>query len=241
MLSVTKLLIGVFVWLQQRWSLEALSSNSSWPSRTTARLCSNPWSKLLCFSAEMHFMCCMCKKITLAPLEKMPSHLSCSISQAVQCRVHSLGEKQSLSYCFKASVPFQHKTPAMQLSTSTDFLLASHHLLILLTTSISFPHSPLWLYQIAFISPQPWYSIWRPTSFCCVRAKCWIGISPQRAFRWHITYFSGHVGGPKPSSNTGCVIFWLIHLINFLCFDNVKPSSLLNVTVLLSAWDFHAY
>lgn len=30
---------------RQRWSLEELSSSSSWPSRTTARLSSSPWSK----------------------------------------------------------------------------------------------------------------------------------------------------------------------------------------------------
>lgn len=231
----------LFVWLHQRWSLEALSSNSSWPSRTTARLCLNPWSKLLCFSAEKHFMCCMCKKIALVPLVKMPSHLYCPIGQAVRCRVHSLeGKKQSLWYCFKASVPFQHKTPAMQLSTSTDFPFAFYTLLILFTTSISFPHSPLWLYQIAFISAQPWYSIWRPTSFCCVRAKCWIGLSPQRAFRWHITYFSGHVGGPYPSGNTGCVVLWFIWSI-FCVWIMSNLSSQLNVTVLLPAWDCHAY
>lgn len=33
---------------QQRWSLEAPNSSSSWHFRTTARLCLNPWSESFC-------------------------------------------------------------------------------------------------------------------------------------------------------------------------------------------------
>lgn len=152
--------------LQQQWSLEAPSSSSSWLSRTTARLCSNPWSMFICFSSRNAFnvlnIVYVMKQCPLVPLFLRSN---CPlISNAPLGRVHCLWsslfmKKQFLLYRVKAWVPFQHKTPTWQLSTSTDFLFASHHLLTLLTTSISFPHSPLWLYQIAFISAQPWYSI----------------------------------------------------------------------------------
>lgn len=154
--------------LQQPWSLEALSWSSSWPSWTMARLSLNPWSKSLCFAAKMHFMCCVSlNSSSCSPscscgwTALSPPLLYCSLTGPVSLRKKALFTKKALSdIVSKPECHFSIKHQLCSFSTSTDFLFfALDHLLILPTTSISFPHSPLWLYQIAFISGQPWYSI----------------------------------------------------------------------------------
>lgn len=170
--------------------------------------------------------------VKLAPL--LLRHAGSSVSSPL-----SLRKKQSLSYRVKARVPFQHKTPTMQLSTPTDFPFRS-------PPPTHSPHNinPISSFSSLAISNCFHFSTtlifdWRPTSFCCVRAKCWIGISPQRAFKWHITFFSGRVGGLQPAGSTVCVTLLAIHLIVFLCFDNVTPFRLLNVTVFFQQREIH--
>lgn len=155
-------LMAVFsVSLPQRWSLEAPNSSWSWPSRTTGRRCSNPWSK---FRQKRHFLCAAVY-IEMVPARSLslslsPFRLSHHIRQDVRRGSTLFEKKQSPLYRVKVWALFQHKTPAMHLSAGTDSPFSHSATYSLpLSTSISFPQSPLWRYQIAFISAQPWYSI----------------------------------------------------------------------------------
>lgn len=76
------------VCLQQQWSLEALSWSSSWPSRTMARHCSNPWSKFSAFRqlcewcvilwihSNLHFLpSCHIRSLVLSPFSLTTSYV----------------------------------------------------------------------------------------------------------------------------------------------------------------------
>lgn len=96
----------------------------------------------------------------------------------------SLKKKHSLSFGVEVWEPFQHKTSTMQFSLPrpTSFF-ASRHLLILLAASISFAH-PLWLYQIAFISAQPWYAIEGQHHSAVSQLNVELAFSPYRPVGW---------------------------------------------------------
>lgn len=226
----------MLVCLPQRWSLEALSSNSSWPSRTMARLCSNPWSKLLCFSAEKHFLCCMCKKkeSALVPVVKVHSHLYRPTRGL--CGVHSLEGKSNLfPIALKLRCRFSIK---LQLPTRTDFPFAFHTPLILLTAPASFPHSSLCSYQIASISATTLIFDLRADIILLCQSQ--MSSRPFTSEGFQVTHRVLQWPCWRSRSlwqHDGCGISWVIHLINALCFDHVKPSSQLNVTVWFPAWE----
>lgn len=136
----------------------------------------------------------------LRPVAKLPSRFSSSI-------VSSHLYQPLFFECVKVLVPLKHQLCLF--CTLSDFLLKSHHLLIFFTTSISFPDSPLRLYQITFSSTQP-------TKFCCIGAKCWVGISSHKPARCRCTSFNSHLGGSGPSCNTGSVIKELTHQVSVI-------------------------
>lgn len=182
------------VWLQQQWNLEALSWSSSWPSRTTDRHYSNPWSKFFFFS---FWDVRSCETYISPARPHMKQRWPCSLFSEKTNKE----KKRPSSYGIKARVPFQHKTRTVQLSA------LAHFLFFRISPPTHSPHNINLISSFSFLAISNCFHFsttlildWRPTSFCCVRAKCWIGISPLAALGWHITFFSGHVGGLRLSA-----------------------------------------
>lgn len=230
--SLNYLLIAVFpVFLPQRWSQEALSSSSSWPSTTTAKLSSNPWSKFSCFSAKKDFGCCMCFKNSSQQPHCSSGWTTFSSLHHYLAGVHSRQEKNNLwSIEFKVerfSIKHQRCSflprPTSFSHPNTYSFSSQHqsHFLILLSGDIkllSFQHNlDIWLKASIILLCQTQALSRHFTSPGCQ-------MTPR-------VFFRGRVGRPPPSGNTGCVGLWLTHLINFCCFHNVTTASVLNVTV----------
>lgn len=188
---------------------------------------------------KMHFMCGECQKVVplVKPASLLPCHGGSSVSNPPSLRKSNLFRIVLKLECY-FSIKHQLCSFLPWLTSFSRIPPPTHspHNINLISSFSSLAISNCFHFSTTLIFD------WRPTSFCCVRAKCWRGISPHRAFRWHITFFSGHAGGaPQPSGDTGCAMNYHRFIWSgFLCFDNVTLSRRLNVTVLSSAWDLHS-
>lgn len=134
-------------------------------------------------------------------------------------------------------MPFQHKTRTVQLSA------LAHFLFFRISPPTHSPHNINLISSFSFLAISNCFHFsttlildWRPTSFCCVRAKCWIGISPLAALGWHITFFSGHVGGLRLLAwDIVTDSIWLVFRVQILSHHLLE----LNAPILFSACDPH--